>query len=94
MSWAIVSLNIVANAETMSAFRWRIEKDGEAEVRSSEKHVSLFVWRSPEDEHVVRRCLVGWSGSVEPMSRAVRRTSKTSNHIIALVTSPTCGEVD
>ena len=55
LSWAMVSLNIMANAETMSAFRCRIRKDGEIDVRSSEKQVSLLVWRAPEDEQVVMR---------------------------------------
>jgi hypothetical protein len=45
----------MAKAETMSAFHWRIRKDWEIEVRSSEKQVSLFVWRSPDDEQVVMR---------------------------------------
>ena len=43
LSWAIVDFKIVAKAETMSAFRYRMTNEGETDVRSSEKHVSLFV---------------------------------------------------
>ena len=59
LSCAMVSLKIVAKADTMSALRWRMAKFGEAEVRSSEKHVSLFVCNRPEEEQVVIRCFVG-----------------------------------
>ena len=88
LSWAIVSLNTIAKAETMSALRCLIAKEGDMEVKSSEKQVSLLVCRCPEDEHVVIRWRVGWRGSVEPISSAVRSTSKTRSHMMALVTSP------
>ena len=57
-------------------------------MRSSEKHDSLLVCRSPEDAQVVILCLVGCVGQDEPRSSAVRSTSKTSSHMVALVTSP------
>ena len=62
LSCAMVSLNIMANVETMSAFRCRIANEGEIEVRSSEKHVSLFVWRRPEEDVVVILWSVGRVG--------------------------------